>query len=85
MRSQIKFRIPKRDRPRCGARTRRGTECQRQALRNGRCPNHGGMSTGPCTAAGRARIAAAQRERHARGRRERCMSGFGELLQLWLS
>ena len=30
---------------RCLARTRRGTPCQRKALHNGRCPNHGGLST----------------------------------------
>jgi len=76
---------PKRDRPRCGARTRRGTSCARQALRNGRCPNHGGLSTGPRTPEGRARISAAMRERHARRRRARTWSRFDELLLLWLS
>lgn len=36
--------------------------------------------------AGRAKIGAAQRERHARRRRrERGMGGFNELLQVWLS
>ena len=49
--------------PRCGARTRRGTACVRKGLANGRCPNHGGKSTGPKTAEGRARIAARQRLR----------------------
>jgi hypothetical protein len=45
---------------RCGARTRRGTPCQRWGVRGtGRCPNHGGLSSGPTTAAGKARIAAA--------------------------
>ena len=29
----------------CGAQTRRKTACQRKALANGRCPNHGGLST----------------------------------------
>src|SRR5439155_13584945 len=48
----------------CGARTRAGHSCRRKGLgRGGRCPNHGGMSTGPKTEAGRQRIAAAQRER----------------------
>ncbi len=51
--------------PRCGAKTRRGTSCVRPALENGRCPNHGGLSTGPRTKAGRKRIAAAQRKRWA--------------------
>jgi hypothetical protein len=39
---------------RCEARTRRGTACQCKALPNGRCKLHGGMSTGPRTAAGKA-------------------------------
>jgi hypothetical protein len=40
----------------CGARTKRGTICQSRALyRSGRCKNHGGMSTGPRTAEGKAR------------------------------
>ena len=42
---------------RCGAKTRRGTECQRPAYkRNGRCGLHGGMSTGARTAEGKKRI-----------------------------
>ncbi len=53
---------------RCGARTRRGTACIRTARANGRCPNHGGLSTGPKTKAGRLRIAKAQRERWKRCR-----------------
>ena len=44
---------------RCGAKTRKGTPCQRPAYkRNGRCSLHGGRSTGPKTAEGKARIAA---------------------------
>lgn len=40
---------------RCGARTRAGTPCKRRDLyRSGRCNLHGGMSTGPRTAAGKA-------------------------------
>src|SRR5690606_30822573 len=45
---------------RCGAKTRRGTACIRKAMKNGRCPNHGGCSTGPKTDEGRQRIAEAQ-------------------------
>ena len=45
---------------RCGAKTRRGTPCQRPANKqNGRCRLHGGASTGPRTEQGRARISAA--------------------------
>ena len=58
----------KRPRIPCGARTRTGASCQRAALPSGRCPNHGGLSTGPRTDAGRQRIARAQRERWKRWR-----------------
>ena len=45
---------------RCGAKTRQGSPCKRPAnKRNGRCRLHGGQSTGPKTAEGRAKIAAA--------------------------
>ena len=45
---------------RCGAKTRRGSPCRRPAnKRNGRCRLHGGRSTGPKSAEGRAKIAAA--------------------------
>lgn len=50
----------------CGARTRRGMACIRKPLANGRCPNHGGLSTGPKSEAGRQRIAEAQRRRWAK-------------------
>jgi hypothetical protein len=53
------WRLRKKDRPRCGARTRRGAACIRQALKNGRCPNHGGLSTGPRTPEGRQRCSEA--------------------------
>ena len=46
---------------RCGARTKGGDPCQRPAVaRTGRCPNHGGKSTGPRTKEGIARIVAAK-------------------------
>ena len=45
---------------RCLAKTRQGTPCQNPAIKGpGRCKLHGGKSTGPRTAAGRARVAAA--------------------------
>jgi len=37
----------------CGAKTRTGSLCKRKAMSNGRCPNHGGLSTGPKTKSGR--------------------------------
>ena len=45
---------------RCGAKTRKGTPCQRPAnKKNGRCRLHGGASSGPRTEVGRARVSAA--------------------------
>ncbi len=41
--------------PRCGGRARAGHACQQPAMKNGRCRFHGGKSTGPRTAEGRAR------------------------------
>jgi len=43
----------------CGAKTRKGTLCRNTRLyKNGRCKNHGGLSTGPRTAEGKARVLA---------------------------
>ncbi len=39
----------------CGARTREGNPCKAPARSNGRCRNHGGLSTGARTAEGRKR------------------------------
>jgi hypothetical protein len=47
--------------PRCGAHIRSGDCCRQPAMKNGRCRLHGGLSTGPRTAEGRARCAAARR------------------------
>jgi hypothetical protein len=44
----------------CGALTRGKTVCQGPAMKNGRCRMHGGKSTGPRTAEGRQRVAAAR-------------------------
>ena len=61
-----------RDQRLCGAKTRKGFPCVRRVVpgRN-RCPNHGGLTTGPKTVEGKARIAAAARARWARYRQER--------------
>lgn len=52
-----KAKKPKKaDRPLCGAKTRKGIPCVRRAVPGkARCPNHGGLSTGPKTAEGKAR------------------------------
>ncbi len=48
----------------CGARCRDGHPCKRKQVRGKlRCPNHGGLSTGPKTPEGRARIAESNRRR----------------------
>ena len=50
------------EKPRCGAKTRRGTPCRASAIwstrsrRFTRCRNHGGLSTGPRTPEGIERI-----------------------------
>ena len=50
----------KRDRPRCGARTRAGGSCKAPAVAGGkRCRVHGGCSCGPKTPEGKARSFAA--------------------------
>jgi hypothetical protein len=63
---------------RCEARCRDGHACRAPSMRNGRCKLHGGKSTGPKTAAGLARIRAAQRRRWKRWRAARvAQSGKG--------
>jgi hypothetical protein len=59
--------------PRCGARTRAGCACRQPAMANGRCRFHGGLSTGPRTAAGLARCRTA---RLAHGGRTRAVIAF---------
>jgi hypothetical protein len=49
----------------CGTRTRRQTACMCKAPLNGRSRLHGGLSRGPRTAAGKARIAESNRLRRA--------------------
>lgn len=65
----------KRELPLCGARCRDGHPCQARAtrdvetgcyVRNGRCRLHGGLSTGPRTAAGKRRVGEAARRRARR-------------------
>jgi len=61
----------------CGAYARStGNQCQAKAMPNGRCRNHGGLSTGPTTLAGKLAVAAATSKRMAAGQRERALAGF---------
>jgi len=58
-----------------------GQPCKAKALANGRCKNHGGMSTGPKTPEGRQAIAQATRQRMASGQQERALEGFYRWLE----
>ena len=71
----------------CGAKTRSGHPCRKPALkRKRRCRLHGGLSTGPKTAEGRARIANAQFKHgkyvNWRARREREKYYFREIRRI---
>jgi len=57
-----------------------GLPCQAKALANGRCRNHGGMSTGPRTAEGKKAIGEATAKRMASGQQEKALAG----LKAWL-
>ena len=58
-----------------------GLPCMAKALSNGRCKNHGGMSTGPKTISGRQTIAEATRQRMASGQRQLALEGFYRWLE----
>ena len=61
----------------CGAYARStGKPCQAGALKNGRCRNHGGLSTGPKTLEGRRSIAEATRQRMLSGQRMKALEGY---------
>ena len=67
---------------RCGAYARStGLPCEAKAMPNGRCKNHGGMSTGPKTPQGRQAIAQATRQRMTSGGRTRVLAGFYRWLE----
>ena len=66
----------------CGAYARStGNPCQAKALINGRCKNHGGMSTGPKTLEGLLAIAQSTRQRMASGQQKRALEGFYRWLE----
>ena len=71
-----------RQKVKCGAYARStGNACQAKAMTNGRCKNHGGMSTGPKTPEGRKAMAEATRQRMALGGRIRVLEGFYRWLE----
>ena len=66
--------------PLCGAMTRKGTPCRRKpvlnpagSIRNGRCLNHGGASTGAKSVAGRERTSAAAKAFWERYRHDKAL------------
>ena len=66
----------------CGAYARTtGNTCQAKALGNGKCKNHGGMSTGPKTPEGREAIAQSTRQRMTSQGRMRVLEGFYRWLE----
>lgn len=66
----------------CGAFARStGKTCRAKALANGKCKNHGGLSTGPRTLEGKVKIAEATKHRMANGQAELAKDGF----QKWLA
>jgi hypothetical protein len=72
----MKFKIQ------CGAHARStGLPCKATALTNGRCKNHGGLSTGPRTLEGRKSVGAATRQRMTSGQQERALKGFYRWLE----
>jgi len=65
----------------CGAFARStGRPCCAKAMLNGRCRNHGGLSTGPKTPEGRRAVGVATSQRMRTGQRERALQG----LRKWL-
>ncbi|MCZ8336235.1 MAG: HGGxSTG domain-containing protein [Rhodobacteraceae bacterium] len=61
--------LPYNDRPSCGAKTRQGHRCKNKVVPGRtKCKFHGGLSTGPRTDAGRAKIAMAQKARWSKRR-----------------
>ena len=69
----------------CGARCRDGHVCRAKARNNGRCRMHGGLSTGPKTQKGRARVSAAIKKAWAEHRDERRARISAGLQRYWAS
>ena len=73
--------------PICGAKTRSGEPCSKFPIKGKRrCRLHGGLSSGPKTAEGRARISAANtrhgKYRNWRAHREKEKYYFGEIRRI---
>ena len=57
-----------------------GRPCRATALANGRCRNHGGLSTGPRSVEGRKKISALSKARYYEGHSEALKRGY----EAWL-
>lgn len=69
--------VPKCLRPLCGAKTRAGGTCRAKAVSGKkRCRLHGGLSTGPKTGEGRAKIATSNLRRAQQRQREKRNQDF---------
>ena len=69
-------------RPRCCAKARStGELCKAKALANGRCRNHGGLSTGAKTEAGKTAIRLALKERMSTFQGARARDGYRRWLE----
>lgn len=78
----MKLKPQSRHEKRCGAFARStGQPCKAKALANGRCKNHGGMSTGPKTVEGRQAVSTATRQRMAAGQAKTALEGFYRWLE----
>jgi len=68
--------------PRCGAHARStGMPCKAKAMNNGKCRNHGGMSTGPRTEQGKSAIKQALKERMSGLQGQRAREGYRRWLE----
>ena len=58
-----------------------GNPCGAKAMANGRCRNHGGLSSGPKTPEGKAAVSKASKERYHRGGSEALKTGYMRWLE----
>jgi hypothetical protein len=67
---------------RCGCYARStGLTCQARALANGRCGNHGGLSTGPKTSLGKTVVSEGAKSRYLAGHGKALKSGYKRWLE----
>ena len=58
-----------------------GSPCKASAMANGRCRNHGGLSTGPKTFLGKALLSEGAKSRYRAGHGEALKSGYKRWLE----